>query len=106
VSESDIVRLICDYLAARRHFFWVKIRLPRFKKSADGWLFRRRPVHAMCGVPDVILIRLGGLFVGLEVKTDQGRMSPDQVEFAARTNAVGAEYHVVRSIDDVQALSL
>lgn len=61
------------------------------------------PAHALKGVPDIILIK-SGQFIGLEVKTDIGRLSPDQVEFARRSKEAGAIYHVVRSIDDVQRL--
>jgi hypothetical protein len=38
------------------------------------------------------------------VKTPIGRLSPDQAEFGRRTIGAGAEYYLVRSIDDVQRL--
>jgi hypothetical protein len=104
VSESDIVRAICDYLALRKYFFWRQNTAPSVQKSADSWQFRRMPVHAMRGVPDIILIRKDGYFVGIEVKTDKGRMSPEQLLFAKRSKAIGAEYYVVHSIEEVQAL--
>jgi hypothetical protein len=61
----------------------------------------------MKGVPDIILIRRGsGRFVGLEVKRVDGRLSPEQVEFGRACEEAGGEYHVVRSIEEVQALGL
>jgi hypothetical protein len=42
----------------------------------------------------------------LEVKTDKGKPSPDQLEFGRLVAAANARYHVVRSIDDVEALGL
>jgi hypothetical protein len=40
------------------------------------------------------------------VKREGGKQSPDQKEFERLCVAAGGEYHVVRSIDDVQALGL
>jgi hypothetical protein len=105
-TESQIVSAICDYLAARRHFFWRQNTSPTVNKTADGWSFRRMPKHALKGVPDIILIKPGGRFVGLEVKTETGRVSVDQLAFATNCRIVGGEYHVVRSIDDARALGL
>jgi hypothetical protein len=63
--------------------------------------------HSKKGVPDIILIKKGsGQFIGLEVKREDGKLSPEQREFERDSKAHGAEYHVVRSIDDVQALGL
>jgi DNA-binding CsgD family transcriptional regulator len=61
--------------------------------------------HAMKGVPDIIIIRQAQ-FVGLQVKREDGRLSPEQLEFQKRCEEAGGRYHVVRSIDDVQALGL
>jgi hypothetical protein len=105
--ESEIVSAICDYLAARHHFFWRQNTAPAIQKSEKGWQFRRMPKHVMRGVPDIILVRPPqGKFVGLEVKRAMGKLSPEQEEFRDRSDAVGATYHVVRSIADVRALGL
>jgi hypothetical protein len=42
----------------------------------------------------------------IEVKRDKGRMSPEQHDFARNVVLAGGEYHVARSIDDVQRLGL
>jgi len=63
------------------------------------------PKHAMKGAPDIILIRQAQ-FVGLEVKRAAGLLSPEQEEFRRQCEAHGAQYHVVRSTEDVQALGL
>jgi hypothetical protein len=64
------------------------------------------PKHAMKGVPDIILIKEGGQFVGLEVKRPGGAASPEQLDFQRHAKERGAAYHIVRSIDDVQSLGL
>jgi hypothetical protein len=106
-SESDIVRSICDYLALRKHLFWRQNTAPAVQKSAEGWRFRRMPLYALKGVPDIIVIKPPhGQFVGLEVKRQEGRLSPEQKEFEAACQAQGGQYHVVRSIEEVMALGL
>lgn len=106
-TESNIVSSICEYLAIRRYFFWRQNTAPAVQKSASGWAFRKMPKHSKKGVPDIILIKQpGGQFVGLEVKTQTGKLSPEQAEFGRKAIGAGAEYHLVRSIDDVQALGL
>jgi hypothetical protein len=63
------------------------------------------PKYAMKGVPDIIVIK-DGWFIGLEVKKGSGRLSPDQRTFQNLCTENGAEYHVVRSIDDVREIGL
>ena len=103
--ESEIVTSICDYLELRKVFFWRQNVSPTVNKSADGWSFRRMPKHALKGVPDIIILK-AGQFIGLEVKREKGKLSLDQVAFRLRAEAAGAQYFVVRSIDDVQKIGL
>lgn len=52
------------------------------------------------GVSDVIGIYKGQM-IALEIKSDRGRVSPEQQSFIDRINAEGGIAAVVRSIDDV-----
>jgi len=103
VSESDIVRSICDYLAYKKRFFWRQNTAPTFDTTQSR--YRAMPAYAMRGVPDIILIR-NGTFVGLEVKQATGRLSPEQRIFQEEVQKAGGEYHVVHSIEEVIALGL
>ena len=60
-------------------------------KSADGRFVR----FGTPGSPDVIVIA-GGKFVGLEVKTERGRLSPRQRKWRAACETAGGIYAVVR----------
>ena len=102
-TESQIVSAICDYLALRKLLFWRNNNTPIFDPTRQ--VFRAMPKHTMKGLPDIIVIK-DGKFIGLEVKTDTGRLSADQVEFGRRAKDAGARYEVVRSIEDVQRLGL
>ncbi len=101
--EGDIQRAICDYLAAKRHFFWRNNSYGIY--DTRGGFHRPLPKHSMRGTPDIIVIREGRA-VFLEVKGPKGRLSPDQAEFARCAVHAGADYHIVRSISDVMMLGL
>lgn len=89
----------------RRCFFRVN-NIPAFNRIAGGgFTMRRLPKYTPRGLPDIIVIQ-GGTFVGLEVKTPVGKQSPEQKEFEANVKKHGGRYHVVRSIEDVQAIGL
>lgn len=103
--EKDIQSSICDYLAARRHFFWRQNTAPTIQKSKKGWSFRKMPKHSLKGVADIILVHTGRPYF-LEVKRPNTKQSADQVDFQQRAEKAGALYAVVRSIEDVQALGL
>jgi len=51
------------------------------------------------GVPDLVLC-VGGRFIGMEVKTPEGRVSEDQKRFEQRTEAAGGRYVVVTSVEE------
>lgn len=102
-SESDIQRAICDYLALRHHFFWRNNNTPVFDQKFGG--FRALPKYTPKGLPDIEVIK-DSCWVGLEVKSDKGKQTPEQKEFERRCKEAGVEYYVVRSVDEVQKLGL
>ena len=57
---------------------------------------------AVKGVPDLIVIAPGGKTLFMEVKTPEGRLSPDQKKFAGDLQSMGHQYALVRSIDDAR----
>lgn len=52
------------------------------------------------GVPDIVGIHQGK-FLGIEVKTASGKLSPHQERFLKNINAAGGIAFVARSLDDV-----
>lgn len=103
MKETPIQSAICDYLALKRYFFWRQNTAPTFDKA--GGFYRAMPKHSKKGVPDIIVIK-AGQFIGIEVKTEKGKLSPEQVEFGSDCILNGGMYLVARSIDDVQAAGL
>jgi len=52
------------------------------------------------GSPDIICV-IKGQFVGVEVKTQTGKLRDSQVEFQKNLQAGGGRYILARSLEDV-----
>ena len=57
-------------------------------------------------MPLIICLISRGTFYGIEVKSEKGRLSPEQQELGSEIEKHGGVYIVARSIDDVQAVGL
>ncbi len=101
MKETDIQLAVCDYLAYKGYFFWRQNVVPVYQ---DG-RFYSLPKYSKRGIPDIILIK-DGKFIGLEVKTPKGRQSENQKLFEEQSKDAGAEYHLIRSLDDLPKLGL
>ncbi len=105
-SEGDIQTSICEYLELKQRCFFRVNNIPAFNRTeGGGFTMRRLPKFTPRGLPDIIVVA-GGLFFALEVKTKIGKQSKEQKEFEANVKKHGGQYHVVRSIEDVQAIGL
>lgn len=105
-NETPTQAAICDYLALKKHWFIRINNIPVYDTKRK--IFRAMPKYTPKGVADILVLRKTDSLpevIWLEVK-DKGKQSPEQKEFARGVEEVGAEYHVVRSIDDVQELGL
>lgn len=97
--ETAIQRSIMDYLWLRKVFFY-RQNSGAFRNSKGDFYQMSTP-----GAPDIVVVK-DGVYIGLEVKTPTGKMNENQEIFRDRLTAAGGRYHVVRSIEDVQALGL
>jgi hypothetical protein len=102
-KESDIQLAICQYLALKKYFFWRTNTVGMYDPTKK--IFRAMPKYGMSGVPDIILIK-DGFFVGLEVKKEKTKQSDNQKEFERRCKENGAEYHIVRKLEDLKEIGL
>ena len=109
ISETDIQSAIIRYLSILENqgklFFNRTNNIPPVNKNSKGEVvgFRRLPVGAKKGIPDIWVI-MNGHTIGLEVKTSTGRQSKEQKEIEERFKKNGAEYYVVRSLEDVKRI--
>ena len=103
-KENSIVNAVGEYLTKRNHFFFRTNNAPVAQRDKKGgFFFRKASKYAMAGVPDFILIDKIGRFIGLECKRPiSGRQSPDQKKFQARCLENGAEYLIIRKLEDLK----
>jgi len=101
IKETDIQKAVCDYLALKKYFFWRQNNNPIY---SQGRMFAM-PKYSMHGVPDIILIK-DGFFIGLEIKTSTGKQSEHQKEFQRKCKENGAEYYVIKSLEDIKEIGL
>jgi hypothetical protein len=102
-KEREIQAAICEYLTLKGYLFSRTNNAPIYDTARKT--FRKLPKYARKGWPDICLIT-NGKFYGIEVKTDVGRLSPEQKEFGSEIIRNGGMYVVARSIDDVQRAGL
>lgn len=69
------------------------------RSLTEGRKFKMLGVRA--GTPDLVLVHDGRTFF-LELKSEKGRVSPEQHRFGEDARIAGAGWAVVRSIDDVR----
>lgn len=86
ITERDITRQIRGYL---------KMKVPCHWKQWQG-------LGSTPGVPDVVGC-YRGRFIGIEIKTPQGRMSPHQEKWRQLIEEAGGIYIMARSFEDVIA---
>jgi VRR-NUC domain len=102
-KETVIQAAICEYLTFRGYFFSRTNNMPVFEKGRG--VFRALPKYTRKGWPDICLL-IRGIFWAIEVKTEDGKLSPEQEQMKSDIEANGGRYLVARSIDDIQAAGL
>ncbi len=100
-AEQKIQLEIFRYLRTQGLLFW------RFSPDTYIPALGRYIKHEYVpnGLPDIMCLQQGRM-VGLEVKQKRGRPSADQILMKKRFERLGHEYHIVRSVQDVQKLGL
>ena len=69
-------------------------------KLPNGKRFNAMPK----GFTDIMAIFDGGRVAFLEVKTDKGKPSPEQAQFIAKMQGLGAMAGIARSVDEALAI--
>jgi hypothetical protein len=102
--EEKIHVSIMDFLRMKRIFaFSVPNELLGAVRSKAGVarMARFKRMGLTPGVADIIVLLPGGKTVFFEVKAPGEKQSKNQVVFQDRVRALGYNYHVVRSVDEV-----
>jgi len=91
-EENEITKQIFEYLNLCGVMAWRTNNL-----AVKGRAFAGRK-----GVPDILGI-LKGRFLGIEVKTDKGKQSEEQMMFENDCKGAGGLYILARNVDDVMS---
>lgn len=107
-NEAQIQSAVCDYLAIREKqgklMYWRQNNIPPSGFHNGKKFYYKKNNHSKNGIPDIIVIK-DGFFIGLEIK-DKGKQSVDQKEFEKLLKENGAEYHIVRKLEDLKEIGL
>lgn len=104
-TETGIQTAILNYLALLEN----QGKVYAFRNNSFGGFIQRRDgskgfiKNNKRGMPDIIVC-VGGMFVGLEVKTEKGRQSQVQKEAEEAINKAGGLYFIVRSVTEVETI--
>ncbi len=97
VSESSIQSTILQYLKIKKIFHY---RQNTGNMKVENRFFRSTSIN---GLPDIVCV-IEGLYIGLEVKTESGRLNENQIETHRKIIGAGGLVYVVRSLKDVQSI--
>jgi len=98
-SESQIQSSIVAYLGTRSDCIAIKVHNEgKRSRLATGMLKRQ---GLLAGASDLIVLRDCGRVLLVECKTASGSLSKSQKLFRANSEALGHDYLIARSIDDV-----
>jgi len=98
--ETEIQKAILDYLKLTGVFCWRSNNAPIYDRRRGCY----RAHNGIKGLPDICGILADGRFLGIEVKTEAGKLSLEQAEFQDKALGLGAVVFTARSIADVKRL--
>jgi hypothetical protein len=100
VSEDSLHRSVAEFLD------WMLLPPAVWTTFPAGWgklgkatAGRLKAVGLKEGMPDILVFR--GVTIGIELKTEKGKQSPEQIAMMYKLRAAGVSVHVCRSIDEV-----
>lgn len=102
MRQEDIIQAaIMHYLsrALPRESYYAAIPNGFNKTPAGAVIAKATGLRA--GAPDLFIVNQGRFF-GIEVKTDKGRLTPEQEGAGNQINQAGGHWCVARSVEDVE----
>lgn len=99
MKESELLSFALTCLKQSGMVYW---RVPNgpVMHSINGKMIRKcSPIK---GFPDIAGVLPSGKFFAIELKTDKGRLSPEQLEWITKLNHSGAIAVVLRSKEEIR----
>lgn len=103
--QTAIIYLLSFYENQGKLFFNRMNNTPVPIKDRTGRVLghRKLSMGAKKGIPDIWVIK-DGKTIGLEVKASKGTQRKEQKEIEERFKKNGAEYYIVRSVEEVRKI--
>lgn len=101
-SEGLIQTGILEYLTIRGIFAWRAQATPIPIRRGNQIVGLRKVPENLKGMPDIMVLHKG-VFIGIEVKRDDGKQSKEQKVWEAQIIAAGGRYIIARTILDAVA---
>lgn len=101
ILEKDIMKLVTDWLTMKRIYF-VRMNTYSGKTQSGAWMRQGKK-----GMADILVIRSvskGHSLIWLELKKPKGGIQSEaQKLFADSVRIEGHQYHIIRSLEDLEA---
>ena len=103
-SEEQIHCAVVALLRFRadRHTIWLHVPNGEYRSHRTGARLKRMGV--IPGVADFLVVPPSGKACFLEIKTEKGRLSPEQRAFYERCIVAGIPYSIARSSKDAELI--
>jgi|ERR1035437_1026540 outer membrane protein assembly factor BamB len=101
-SEQDLQRAVLQRLAYCHNVYYFRNNSVSGKfirsNGTTGWVN-----NAKKGSPDIVLCK-NGLWIGLELKAEDGRQSKEQQQAEKDIRNAGGHYFIIKSLNDLEAI--
>lgn len=102
-QESNTQIAVVRFLRAALPSNYRVISIPNGRFKADPATIARLKREGLTpGAPDLLILRSDGWFATMEVKSDDGKLSPEQVEWSDWLAKGNASQAVVRSLAEAE----
>ena len=99
MKESELLSFALTCLKQSGLVYWRVPNGPVVHSINGSQIRKKSPIK---GFPDIAGVLPSGKFFAIELKTDKGRLSPEQIDWITRLNHSGAIAVVLRSKDDIR----
>ena len=97
MKEKDLLKLISDYLIAKKYLFYRQNSGAFVNKQGSFYKFA-----SISGLPDlVVILPPNGQYVAVELKAGKNKLSNNQIFFGEKLVEAGGKYIVARSLEDL-----
>lgn len=101
MTESQTLAKVLDALSRSPHGLFWRNNSGKLQDVRGRWV----SFGLGLGSPDIVgILKPSGRFIGIELKSDRGRVTPEQAAWHRAAAAMGAIVVVAKSVEEVMAV--